>query len=156
MDWLMIGSIISAIAMVTIAIATALYTHYSKKTLNEIKKQNDYLKKESKEKYVLERKSICKNLLEEININQCNLLDLSMVLNYCLNNNENSKEDQLSLEDYVGWVDNFKFESYKNFLGSKIDFKNDSIKESVAFVYKNIDNLKISLKFWVKRINNKL
>jgi len=136
---IIIISIFSLLGTIAIAVATGIYTHYSKRTINELKKQNIYLKEVNEEGYKLKRKSISKKLCYEITRNEQYSKYLSVFFN--------SKPDSFDkMWDYFKERKHknlFKNDIYGEFVSSNIDFKDDKIFEnlySLDLSYKKIQN----------------
>lgn len=132
MNWLMVVSSITAtIAAIVIALATWKYTTYSKKTLDEFKKQREFSIISDKQKYELERRALCKRLLYEINENEVTLKYLFVFFN--------SKPDSFpKIWDHfekIKYRNLFKDNIYKIFIESNIDFKNNKIFENLYYLY---------------------
>jgi hypothetical protein len=130
-------SIFSLLGTIAIAAATGIYTHYSKRTINELKKQNIYLKEINEEDYKLKRKSISKKLCYEITANEQYLNYLFIFFN--------SKPDSFDkMWDYFKerkYKNLFNDDIYKEFIRSDIEFKDDKIFENLFYLdlsYKKI------------------
>lgn len=146
---LLFASIISAIAAIIIAIATWKYTNYSKQTIEELKKQRELSEKLGKDKYKLERMSICKSLLREINNNENVLEDLRGALEY--ESVEHTEEEifengePLDGDGFKNIYISFKNEIYNKFFNSGIEFNDCHITENVEKIYRGIIHIRCDI-----------
>lgn len=132
-------ALVSAAAAGIIAFATWRYTNYSKKNLEELKNQNEYLKKSEERKYKLERKSICKKLSYEITQNEVRLNELQNFFNSKISEDFSKTKSYFKNKGYKNLLKN---SIYRRFIESNIDFISDEIFESIFTFYSNIEHIK--------------
>lgn len=152
--------ILAFLGTVAIAIATWMYTIYSKATINELKKQNLYLKQRDVEEYRLYRKSICYKLIDEINMNIYTadfLLDSIYFEEKCLNEWDKDKLKKYFLNDerefsyFIIIAKGFTKSEYGYYKAKDITFKNDKIMIEINNLYSFFDLLFIK----IEELNNK-
>jgi len=144
MNWLIVvSSITAAIATIVIALATWKYTAYSKRTLDEFKKQREFLIRSDKKKYELERRALCKRLLYEINSNEVSLIALLVFFE--------SKPDNFSkIWNYFekrNYRRKFIDDVYKRFIESNLDFNDNKIFDSINILYSNFEEITHHMNF---------
>lgn len=148
MNWMVIISgTIASIATIIIALATWKYTTYSKKTLDEFKKQREFLTSSSEEKYKLERRPICIRILREINDNEIYLNDV--LSSFTINSKDYN--EIIKFISKSKYHNKFKNSMYNKFLESNLGFKNNKIVEDIDELYWRIDFIKNNLNFLYRR-----
>lgn len=136
-------SSVIAIWTIVIAISTCAYAFYSRKTIYELKKQNELFMKKDKDNYTLERKSLVKKLLKEINYNELLLNEIKE--NFGLMGNISDKEE---LKEFISiykkiaderLYDRYKVlyldNSFKLFLKKEIEFKDNDLSFEINNFY---------------------
>lgn len=135
-----------AIGTIIIAIATWKYTNYSKKNLEELKKQNEFLKEKETEGYVLKRKKIILDLLEEININKIIIGPLVGSIDNSINKMKEIDKDSIvnlgikniqfkKLEDIISSLSK---RAYSEFLKRNISFKSNEVNSKLSIYFETL------------------
>jgi hypothetical protein len=109
------------------------------KNYEELKKQNDYFKESTENKYKLDRKSICKKLAYEITQNEVRLNDLQNFFKSKISKDFSKSKTHFEEKNYK---DLLNVAIYKRFIESNTDFIDDEIFENIFTLYENIERIR--------------